>query len=242
MIVALFGRPSYPLAMTIRHRLAKYAEDCRTLPADAMLAYRLEGLNGAWDTLRQRTLDRILYTAHLVVFAQLLDSAPEVPPPPGVVIKRLQESDWPAMATSFTQRNLTRFHALATAGRQAVIAWRGSKPIGYGWVAASLGPDVTSCPLELPPEAAYLWDLYVIPAERSNGVGSALASARIRIARECGFREGWRMISPTNAASLKTLPKSGAPTRVVGELRLIKILNRVYARFTPATIPLTGLN
>ena len=225
--------------MTIRRQFYKYAEYCRTFPADAMLAYRLEGMGGAWDTLRQRTIDRILYTAHLVVFAQLLDSAAEVPPPPGVVIRRLQESDWPALATMVLQRNLTRFRALAAEGRHAVLAWRGSKPIGYGWVAASLSPDVTSCPLELPPDAAYLWDLYVIPAERSNGVGSALASARIQVARECGFREGWRMISPANAASLRTLPKSGAPTRVVGELRLIKILSRVYARFTPAAIPLT---
>ena len=139
------------------------------------------------------------------------------------------------MATMVMQRNLTRFRALIAAGRHAVVAWRGSEPIGYGWVATSVGPDVTSCPLELPPDAAYLWDLYVIPAERSNGVGSALASARIKVARECGFREGWRIISPDNAASLRTLPKSGAPTRIVGELRFIKILSRVHARFTPAT-------
>jgi GNAT superfamily N-acetyltransferase len=131
------------------------------------------------------------------------------------------------------QRNLKRFRALTAAGRHAVIAWRGSQPIGYGWVAASLGPDVTSCPLELPPSAAYLWDLYVIPAERSNGVGSALASARIQVARECGFREAWRIISPSNSASLRTLAKSGADTRVVGEVRFVKILTRIRAQFTP---------
>ena len=219
--------------MTLPRRLDKYAVDCRTFPADAMLAYRLEGLSGAWDTLRQRTIDRILYTAHWVVFAQPLDSAPQLAPPPGVVIRRLQESDWPALAGLVMQRNLQRFRALTAAGRHAVIAWRGSQPIGYGWVAASLGPDVTSCPLELPPEAAYLWDLYVVPAERSNGVGSALASARIQVARECGFREGWRIISPSNSASLRTLAKSGADTRIVGEVRFVKILSRVRAQFTP---------
>jgi hypothetical protein len=63
-------------------------------------------------------------------------------------------------------------------------------------------------------------------------VGSALASARVRTAHERGFKEGWRMISPSNAASLRTLAKSSTGTRVVGELRFIKVLSRVHARFT----------
>jgi GNAT superfamily N-acetyltransferase len=103
-------------------------------------------------------------------------------------------------------------------------------------VAERLGPDVTVCPLDLPQEAAYLWDLYVIPSERGSGVGSALASGRIRIARERGYGEGWRMISPANAPSLRTLAKSATHTRKVGELRFIKILSRVYSRYTAAAI------
>jgi folate-dependent phosphoribosylglycinamide formyltransferase PurN/GNAT superfamily N-acetyltransferase len=129
---------------------------------------------------------------------------------------------------------LGQFRALLKSGHHGVVAWRGSEPIGYGWVAQRMGPDVTACPLRLPEYAAYLWELYVIPSERSNGIGSALASARIRTARERGFREGWRMISPSNAASLRTLAKSGTDTRVIGEMRFIKLLDRMYARFTPA--------
>jgi GNAT superfamily N-acetyltransferase len=220
--------------MNIRRQLDKYAEDCRTFPADAMLGYRLEGMRGVWDALAPRTIDRILYAGHIIIFAQRLDSAPEVSAPPGVDIRRIGEDDWPALAATVMQRNLARFRRLAATGHHGLVAWRGSQPIGYGWVAASLGPDVTACPLALPADAAYLWDLYVIPGERSNGVGSALASARVRIARECGFREGWRMISPSNAPSIRTLAKSASDTRVVGELRFIKIFNRMHARFTPA--------
>ena len=220
--------------MIIRRRLDKYVEDCRTFPADAMLAYRLEGMSGAWDALRQRTIDRILYTSHVAIFAQLLDSAPEVLPPPGVVVRRLQGGDWPALGRMVLQRNLARFRALTAAGRHGLIAWRGAQPIGYGWVAESIGPDVTACPLELPPDAAYLWDLYVVPAERSNGVGSALSSARVQLARSLGFREGWRMIAPSNRASLRTLAKTGTDTRMVGELRVIKVLASVHSRFSPA--------
>jgi GNAT superfamily N-acetyltransferase len=114
------------------------------------------------------------------------------------------------------------------------VAWRGSQPIGYGWVAERLGPDVTACRFALPPHAAYLWDLYVIPSERSNGVGSALASARVRTARELGFSEAWRMIAPSNGASLRTLARTGNGNRVIGELRFLKVLSWMRVRFTPA--------
>lgn len=221
--------------MSIRHALGKYLEDCRTFPADAALAYRHEGWRGVWQALAPRTVDRAFRTARMEVFAQSLDSAPEVPPPPGVRIALLGEADWPALSGLITQRDMVRFRTLIAAGRHCLVAWRGAQPIGYGWVAGSIGPDVTACDLRLPAHAAYLWDLYVLPSERSSGVGSALASARIRIARELGFVEGWRMIAPSNTASLRTLARTGQNTRLVGELRYVKLLSRVHSRFTPAS-------
>ena len=223
--------------MKLPLRVLKYVEDCRTFPGDARLAFRLEGLRGVWDALAARTIDRVLRHGHVVVFAQALGSAPVIPPPAGVVIRPLTDEDWPALSRMVTQRSLGLFRALLQKGHHGLVAWRGAEPIGYGWVAEKVGPEVTACPLSLPGDAAYLWDLYVVPSERSNGIGSALASARIRIARERGFREGWRMISPSNAASLRTLAKSGSNTRVVGEMRYIKLLDRIYARFTPAIVP-----
>lgn len=211
----------------------KYLEDCRTLPSDAALAYRLGGLRGVWEVVAERTLYRLMRTGHMCIFAQLLDSAPEITLPDGVCIRPLTAEELPKLAGIVTHRNLALFRARLAAGRHGLVAWRGARPIGYGWVAESLGPDVTAYPLQLPADAAYLWDLYVVPAERSNGIGSALAGARLRVARERGFREGWRMISPSNAPSLRTLAKSG-DTRVIGKVRFIKILAGVHARFTPA--------
>lgn len=216
-------------------KLDKYIADARTFPADAALAYRLSGMRGVWGALADRTLHRVLRTGHLIVFAQPLGSAREIPPPPGVTIRPLSDKDWPALSRIVPQRSLALFRALAAKGRHGLIAWRGSEPIGYGWVAERIGPDVTACPLAMPPHAAYLWDLYVVPAERSNGVGSALASARVQLARGLGFREGWRMIAPTNRASLRTLAKTGTDTRRVGELRFIKIFALVHTHFSPAS-------
>ncbi len=223
--------------MKLPAKVLKYVEDCRTFPGDARLTFRLEGVRGVWEALAARTIDRVIRHGHVVVFAQALDSAPVVPPPVGVVIRPLTDEDWPGLSRIVTRRSLSLFRALVKNGHHGLVAWRGAEPIGYGWVAERVGPDVTACPLSLPKDAAYLWDLYVVPSERSNGVGSALASARIQTARERGFREGWRMISPSNAASLRTLAKSGRDTRVVGEIRFIKLLERIYARFTPAVAP-----
>lgn len=222
------------LPMTISEKVSKYVEDCRTFPADAALAFRVGGLRGIWDALAPRTIDRIVGRGHMVIFAQSLETTRKMAMPEGVIIRAIEEADWPALSSLVMQRDLARFRALVAAGRHGLVAWRGLKPIGYGWVAERMGPDVTACPLELPSYAAYLWDLYVLPEERRNGIGSALASARIQKARELGFREGWRMISPSNTPSLRTLASSASGTRVVGELRYIKLLSRIHARFTPA--------
>jgi GNAT superfamily N-acetyltransferase len=220
--------------VNVRHRMDKYIADCRTFPGDAKLAYRNDGWRGVWSTLAQRTTDRILRTGHFVIFAQPFEAALDVAPPAGVRIAPFAEADWPALSTLVTQRALARFRVLVAAGRHCVVAWRGAQPIGYGWVADRLGPDVTACEFPLPAHAAYLWDLYVIPSERSSGVGSALAAARIQRARELGFSEGWRMIAPSNGASLRTLARTGNGTRVIGELRFVKLLSWMRVRFTAA--------
>jgi ribosomal protein S18 acetylase RimI-like enzyme len=220
--------------MTVSRQLSKYIEDCRTFPADVSLGWRLGGIRGIWDVLAPRTIDRLAGTGHMVIFAQSLDTASVITTPEGVTIRPIEEADLPALSAVVMQRTLTRFRGLMAAGRHGLVAWRGPKAIGYGWVAERTGPDVTVCPLPLPPHAAYLWDLYVLPEERSNGIGSALATARMLKARELGFREGWRMISPSNAPSLRTLAKSGNGARIVGELRYVKLLSRVHSRFIPA--------
>ena len=213
----------------------KYLRDLETFPSDALRAYRQGGLSELWDAIASRTLYRLVRAGRLIVFAQPLDLAPDIAPPDGVTIATVTESGCDALAALVGERELERYRALVSAGRHCLVAWRGAQPIGYAWVAEQVGSDVTAVPLSLPPDAAYLWDLYVMPAERCNGIGSALASARCRIARSRGFREGWRMIAPTNHASVRTLVKSGPGARVVGEIHFVKLISRMFARFTPSS-------
>jgi ribosomal protein S18 acetylase RimI-like enzyme len=217
-------------------RLGTYLHDAKTLPGDALLAFSHEGWTGIWKAVASRSVHRVFRGGRLIVFAHPVDQLIDLTPPPGVRISLLSEQDCSRLASLVGRRELSRFRALVVKGRRCLVAWRGETPVGYAWVANDMGPDVTLWPLPLPfpPTAAYLWNLYVLPAERSSGIGSALASARLRLAGESGFREGWRMVAPTNAPSLRTVEKTAAGTRVVGEIRFIQLLGRTYARFTPS--------
>ena len=217
-------------------RIGRYWLDLKTLPGDALVAYRHEGWTGAWKAVASRSLHRIFRRGRLMVFAHQVDQMVDLPPPAGVRITQPTAAEWARLASLLGRRELQRFRALSARGRRCLVAWRGETPVGYAWVADDLGPDVAVSPLPLafPSSAAYLLNLYVLPSERSSGIGSALASGRLRLARESGFREGWRMVAPTNAPSLRTVQKTGAGTRLVGEIRFVQLLGRTYARFTPS--------
>jgi GNAT superfamily N-acetyltransferase len=214
-------------------RLSKYLADLVTFPGDAALAFRNEGLRGVWGAITPRTVHRIVRVSRLRIFAQPLDRIPAVTRPAGVTIARLRPEEIPSLTAVAGERDRGRFRRLLEIGCVGLVAWRAARPVGYAWVATEMHPEVSHCPLELPAGAAYLWDMYVVPAERSGGVGSALASERLHTARALGCSEGWRMITPDNAPSLRTLYRSGRTTRVVGEMRYLKLGPRLYSRFTP---------
>lgn len=211
-------------------RLSRWISGLHTLPHDAALAYRRGGRPDLWRALAHQSLYCICRHGHLLIIAQPLDSFRPVPPPRGVGITEATRSDWPALEAIATRRELNGFARRLAAGIVGLIAWRDGRPIGYTWMAERLLPFLTPCPFTLPPNAAYLFDLYVLPSERDEGIGSALVSARLELARARGFEEGWRMISPANRASLRTVEKTaGNGSRIVTELRYLKLLTKVYS-------------
>lgn len=220
-------------------RLSRWLRDARTFPADARAAWRREGPSGVWGALRVRTLDRVFAVGRLLVIENDLRDGPEVPVPHGVTVGPFA-GDWEALAGLAGQRGRERFRRASARGRVCFVAWRGPHPIGYTWFAEELDPEFDPTGIALPPGTAYGTDLYVAPAERNAGVGSALLSARLRHARERGFARAWRMVAPSNRPSLRTVEKACGPTlRVVCELRTLRVLGwrRVRVRPAPATHP-----
>lgn len=213
--------------------MGKYLHDLRTLPPDALLAWRQRGWDGVRVEIFSRTLDRVVRFGRRLVVEQELANFREVPPPEGVRIDPFM-GDWSRLGEISTRRELDRFRHNAARGRTCLVAWRAGRPIGYTWISDTMEPATEFYRIPLPADSAYLWDLWVVPAERGSGVGSALVAARLRHARDRGFRSGWRVIAPGNRASLRTLEKtSGSGTKMLGELVYLKIGRRVMMRFRP---------
>lgn len=220
--------------MSVRRGVTRLAGHWRGFPSEARRAWRAGGLSELRELVAERSVHLVFRRDRMVVIAQPLDAVREVAMPAGVTITLATPPDLGLLSEMSSVRDIEIFRTRLAAGRTCLLAWREGRPIGYTWLSERVGPDVTVCPLPLPAHAAYLYDLYVIPSERSSGVGTALVSARLTLARERGFTEGWRMISVGNAASLRTVEKTGGKgTRVVGEMAYVKVLDRVYPRFTP---------
>jgi ribosomal protein S18 acetylase RimI-like enzyme len=215
-------------------RWQKTLVDLRTFPADTAIGYRREGLRGVWKAAATRSLHRVFRAGRLIVFAHPLDREFDPSLPPGIRVTRANDEELPALVPLAGVRDVSRFRSLIREGRHCLIAWRGDQPLGYAWVGRA-GPDIMlwPLPLEFPPDVVYLWNLYVLPSERGSGIGTALALARLRLAQELGFREGWRMVAPSNRPSLRTVEKTGAGTRIVGEIKFVHLIACNFNRFKP---------
>ena len=222
-------------------RLAKYARDVRTFPADAASAWAREGASGVWSEVLHRGFYRLARWSHSLVIEQDVALRKVRPAPPGVTIAPFEGEAWERLAPLATGRELALMAATGARGRACLVAWRGADPVGYTWCSDRMEPDIEVYPLPLPADAAYLWDLYVPPAERSGGIGTAIASARLDWAEAHGFRRAWRVVRHTNAASLRTVDKtSGGGSRVLGEMRYLKLLDRSFVKYRPYATARSG--
>jgi ribosomal protein S18 acetylase RimI-like enzyme len=212
----------------------KYVRDVLTFPRDVSAGWHNAGLGGAWRELRVRTFDRISRRGLALLLEHVVEDVPHLPLPDGVRIAPFAGPDWTAFLALTTERRIARFRTRIARGRECLVAWRGERPVGFTWMSARMERDIETYPLPLPHDAAYHWDLYVASAERGNGLGTALAFARLHHSQARSYRLGWRLIDVDNRASQKTAQKTAtASTRVLGELRYLSIGGRSWSRYTP---------
>jgi len=188
----------------------------RTFLRDLRIGRETAGFPALTSQILALTIERVFQNMRLVVIEQDLAEVAALETPPGVTIREF-DGDWDAVESILTSRGRERFETRIEAGRPCLIALRDGRAIGYTWISPVIDREIEFLPLALPPNAAYLWDLFVILSERSEGIGSALTSARLAYAREAGFTLGWRAIAPTNRPSLRTAEKTGA-VRILGEI------------------------
>jgi GNAT superfamily N-acetyltransferase len=158
-----------------------------------------------------------------------------VPVPQGVTVEvREAGADMSDFASIANQRVVRSFLRCLARGRTCIAALRGARVIGYTWVSVEMSGDLELYPVRLPADAVYGWKLFVLPGERSGGVGSSLVSARLQLARDRGFRKMWRVIDRKNIPSVRTVQKTwGKGSRVVGEIAFVKIFRWSFGRTRP---------
>jgi GNAT superfamily N-acetyltransferase len=128
-------------------------------------------------------------------------------------------------------RTIHGFERALSRGRTCVTALRSGRVIGFVWNSLQIESDLEIYPIRLPPQTAYGWGPYVIPSERTRGVGSALVSARLELARSLDCMRSWRLIDADYTPIIRTLGKTlGPDARVVGEIKFVKILRWSFGR------------
>jgi GNAT superfamily N-acetyltransferase len=92
-------------------------------------------------------------------------------------------------------------------------AWRGGALAGYAclyWHFTSL----------VPAETVLMNDLYVIEAERGNGVGRALIDASAKVARQHGAHQLQWVTAPGNTTARRLYDRTGAESEPMIEYEL----------------------
>ncbi len=220
-------------------RLQKYVNDLRTLPGDVMGAWRDGGAPDVLLELRRRTVDRAGGYAHGLVIETDLSGLIARPPRPGIEIEHFAGPDWSSLSGLVGDRIAAKCAAAAAAGRQCIVARRNGQILGHSWVSPAVEARYESYDLPLPSDAIYIWQTLVMGEARGLGLGSALLSFELHLARDRGYRRSWTVIHPDNRASLRTVAAVG-PSRVVGSVTRVKVLSSMRSRYSalPVAQPL----
>jgi ribosomal protein S18 acetylase RimI-like enzyme len=199
--------------------LSKYLSDVRSFPGDALRAWRIAGWAGVQEELQKRTLDRL----------------------GGYVRRFVIEADLSRLAEMARSRLAAQFGEATAAGRTCLVAWKRRQAVGYAWFSPSIDLRHERYDLQLPSDAIYIWQLEVAPAERRRGVAAALLSSGLMLSRAHGFRRGWIIVHPDDAASLRAIA-SVAPSRVLGTVARVKVLSWIRSRYKAlsAPVPIEG--
>ena len=194
-------------------------------PRDSHIAWRTSSWSGVKNLLPYGSVYR---GGKLLVIEQDLERVHSVSPPEDVEIE-LFDGDVSRLFSILPTATREAFNARFAAGRSCLLASRSSNVVGYTWLSPRIDSDIEFLPLALPDDAVYLWDLFVPRNERGGGIGSALTGARLALAKQWGFRFGWRAVSPENKPSMRTVEKTGG-SQVLGELSWYQLFGRSHAK------------
>lgn len=211
-------------------RTALAGTPLRRLRRDATVLVRQEGVRGFARALVKRTTGGLVRIARNRVYELDLASAGPVDPPPGVEVRRFTEDDWDALAPVCTTSTLGWLRRGLRRGLWGILALRDGRIVGHDWGASTYVPDPHLYPFARPDDAAICTWVWVHPAERGNGIASALLRARLVAERDNGFRRALCAVRFGNDASMRHVVKAVGERgyRFLGVVTNVRVLG--YSR------------
>ena len=134
------------------------------------------------------------------------DPAPELPPLPGLEVRREESAAAMAALQGRAESEIARRFE---GGHRAYVAWRDGAPAAWGWVAtrtAEIG-ELGSA-FAIPDGERYLWNFVTLPAHRGAGIYPRLLAA-IVAAESREAERFWIAYAPENHASGAGIRKAG---------------------------------
>jgi GNAT superfamily N-acetyltransferase len=203
--------PEHILAETERIANMRLLKSLLYLLLDTFVVFKKKGVQAGLANLG-KVLRRIFYTRlELVLLAKSL-SIGESPlePLPGLIIRQVKEKEELAVMDDWVgPKKAARFRRVFDDGSVAFLAWQDGQLAGWGWIAYEIDPEVNRVHIPLPPGDATLYDLFVLPAYRGQGIAQRLVACRLQLLRAQGYKRAVISCSKGDIPALKLAQKAG---------------------------------
>lgn len=194
----------------------------RRLASDARLA-RQKGALGFLRWLAGRLSEPVFLRRRYRVFEQDLARVTEASPPVGVEIRAFAERDWDALAAATESRALAWLRRWIPTGLRGFVAVREGRLIGQSWYATRPVPQRYLYPQTLPGDTVVVAWVWVAPAERGHGIGSALLRACALHARTAGFGRALYAVTMGHGAAVRERAAGGKTLRLLGVVTIFRV-------------------
>lgn len=172
-----------------------------------------------------RTLLRIFYqrSEYVVIANELSHQVFRPSPNPGLVIRQLtRREEISEIGQIVGLVDMARFYQMFDRGSIVFIACQDGQIAGCCWVSERVDQNVNRVQPPLQPGDACVHDLFVSPAYRSQGIGRALISQRLKFLQELGYKRAIGAVLKGNAPAFKINEKTGHIH--IGEMSHTRIL------------------
>lgn len=176
---------------------------------------------------------------NFIAFARPLQDHPPVHLPPIPLTMRLAtQADLPYLQALVLPSEYDHFVRRLQHGRLCVLAFLAENPrelVAYRWATTEIDPDIDAIIIDLPPDSAYIDDVYTVPAYRRQNIQAALYSFCLQHFQERGYKQFIAIIDVKNLASQALAQKRGY--RPIGHAAFLRILRTIVK---PLTVTLSS--